>query len=190
MFITPGAVPPESGLTYQRSIEYSTVDGRYGSFLEKDILPVVEADYNISRDPAMRIATGGSEGGICAFALSWFRPDLFGKVLSWVGAFVNIRGGHHLPWLVRNTPRQSIVVWLADGVNDSNSQHGSLPLANEQMAAALEYSGYTYRIEWGQGGHSPKHQASLLPEALRWLFATSAAPPVQPSGPTMVTGKL
>ena len=119
----------------------------------------------------MRIATGGSEGGICAFALSWFRPDLFGKVLSWVGAFVNIRGGHHLPWLVRNTPRQSIVVWLADGVNDSNSQHGSLPLANEQMAAALEYSGYTYRIEWGQGGHSPKHQASLLPEALRWLFA-------------------
>ena len=88
MFIGPGAVPPEAGFTYQRSIEYSPLDGTYGSFLEKDILPIVEADYNISRDPALRTATGGSEGGICAFALGWFRPDLFGKVLSWVGPFV------------------------------------------------------------------------------------------------------
>ena len=47
----------------QRSVEYSTLSGRYASFLEKDILPVVEADYKISHDPAMRVATGGSEAG-------------------------------------------------------------------------------------------------------------------------------
>jgi enterochelin esterase family protein len=46
----------------QRSVEYSTLSGRYASFLEKDILPIVEADYKISHDPAMRVATGGSEG--------------------------------------------------------------------------------------------------------------------------------
>lgn len=72
----------------QRSVEYSTLSGRYASFLEKDILPIVEADYKISHDPAMRVATGGSEGGICAFAMGWFRPDLFGKVCAEVKRLV------------------------------------------------------------------------------------------------------
>lgn len=85
--------------------------------------------------------------------------------------------GHHLPWLIRNTMRKPIVVYLADGENDSHSQHGSLPNANAAMAAALDYAGYAHSMVFGQGGHSPKHMASLLPDALRWLFSTDPAPP-------------
>jgi len=92
-------------------------------------------------------------GGLAAFCLAFFRPDLFGKVLCWVGSFTNIRGGHHVSWLVRNTPRRPITVFLADGENDVNNQHGSWPLSNLQLHSALEYAGYTPAVsKWGRGG--------------------------------------
>ena len=49
-----------------------------------------------------------------------------------------LRGGHNYPWLVRNTPRKPLKVFLQDGAQDINNQHGSWPLANQELAAALE----------------------------------------------------
>ena len=173
----PGpALPCPAAYPEQRSLEYDTVSGTYGRFLEVDILPLVEAEYNISADPALRLAIGGSSGGIAAFSLAFFRPDLFGKVISFIGSFTNIRGGHNLPWIVRNTPRRPIVVYLADGEHDLDNQHGSWPMANKQMHAALRYAGYASHLEWGKGCHTPRHIASVLPDALRWVFRTEAAP--------------
>ena len=48
-----------------------------------------------------------------------------------MGSFTNIRGGHNYPWLVRNTARKPITVYLSDGRNDLNNQHGSWLLANQ-----------------------------------------------------------
>ena len=50
-------------------------------------------------------------------------------------------GGHHYPWLVRNTPRKPIKVFMQDGDGDLNKAAGNWPLANRQMHAALEYAG-------------------------------------------------
>ena len=47
----------------------------------------------LTRDPSQRVAAGGSSGGIAAFSMAWFRPELFGVVISHIGSFVNIRGG-------------------------------------------------------------------------------------------------
>jgi len=71
-------------------------------------------------------------------------------------AFTNIRGGHNYPWLVRNTTRKPIRVFLQDGSNDLNNQHGSWPLANQEMHVALKYAGYDVKFEWGEGNHSGK----------------------------------
>jgi enterochelin esterase family protein len=38
------------------------------------------------------------------------------------------------------------------------------------MAAALKFAGYDYKFEFGQGSHSGKHGASILPDTLRWLW--------------------
>ena len=119
VFVTPGSNPDNAE---QRSLEYDTVSDVFASFLETEILPLVSAEYNISSDPQLRMAAGGSSGGICAFTLAFLRPDLFGKVLCFIGSFVNIRGGHNLSWIVRNTPRKPITVYLADGDHDLNNQ--------------------------------------------------------------------
>ena len=91
VLVAPGSQTDEDGS--QRSLEYDTVSARYTDFLAHDILPLVEAEFNITDDPAQRCATGGSSGGICAFSCAFFRPDLFGKAISWIGSFTNIRYG-------------------------------------------------------------------------------------------------
>ena len=144
------------------------VSDRNVTFLATEVLPIVEARYMISKDPARRCVLGGSSGGIAAFSAAWFRPDIFGNVVSWVGSFVNIRGGHNYPWLVRNTTRKPIRVYLSDGSNDLNNQHGSWPLANQAMASALEYAGYDFHFDFGEGSHASG--VHLVPDMLRFVF--------------------
>ncbi len=61
-----------------------------------------------------------SSGGICAFTAAWEKPDQFGKVLSHIGSFTNIRGGWAYPGLVRKTKGKPkpIKVYLQEGKDD------------------------------------------------------------------------
>jgi enterochelin esterase family protein len=90
-------------------------------------------------------------------------------VLSHVGSFVNLRGGHQYPYLVRSTPRKPIRVFLQEGKGDVNIVSGNWVLANQQMASALEYAGYDMRFDFGDGGHSLRHGGAIFAESLRWL---------------------
>ena len=119
----------------------------------------------------MSRAIGGiSSGGICAFTVAWERPDLFSKVLSHVGSFTDIRGGHAYPSLIRKSERKPIRVFLQDGSGDLDNQFGHWYLANLQMEAALKYAKYDYKTVWGDGGHNGKHGGAILPDSLRWLW--------------------
>lgn len=106
--------------------------------------------------------------------MAWERPNEFRKVLSFVGSFTNIRGGHAYPYLIRKTERKPIRVFLQDGSNDLDNQAGNWPLANQMMASSLKYMGYDYRFEFGDGAHNGKHGGSILPDALRWLWRDQA----------------
>jgi enterochelin esterase family protein len=98
-------------------------------------------------------------------------------VLSHVGSFTNIRGGHVYPALIRKTkPAKPIRVFLQDGANDLDNEHGNWPLANQEMAAALKFARYDYRFEFGTEGHNGKHGGAILPDSLRWLWRDFAAP--------------
>ena len=111
-----------------------------------------------------------SSGGICAFTVAWERPDLFRKVLSHIGSFTNIRGGHAYPSLVRKTERKPIRVFLQDGSNDLDNELGNWPLANQEMAAALKFAGYDYDFVFGEGAHNGNHGGAIFPESVRWLW--------------------
>ena len=175
VFVNPGALDgdldPEAAMA-QRSVEYDTVDDRYATFLETDVLPFVEraVGRTLTRDPARRTICGISSGGICAFNAAWHRPDLFARVISHCGSFTAIRGGHNYPSMVRRTRRKAIRVFLQSGVNDADIVIGSWPLANQTMAAALGFAGYDFRFEFGDGGHNLRHGGALFADTLRWLW--------------------
>lgn len=171
VFINPGML--DDG-TSNRSFEYDTLSDQYARFLLDEILPEVETTVRLRHDPASRAISGLSSGGICAFTAAWERPDAFGKVLSWIGSFADIRGGHNYPPLIRKTPRKPIRVFLQDGVNDLDVPAGDWWLANLTMASALKFVGYDYQVAWGKGFHSDKHGRAILPDSLRWLWRDSA----------------
>ena len=180
VFINPGVVPPaKTGEKprQNRSFEYDTLSDQYARFLEKEILPAVAKQVKLRQDLAGRAICGISSGGICAFTAAWERPDLFGKVLSHVGSFTNIRGGDVYPGLVRKTEKKPIRVFLQDGSGDLDNLFGSWPLANQQMAAALSFAKYDYKFEYGDGGHNGKHGGAILPDSLRWLWRDTPPAP-------------
>jgi enterochelin esterase family protein len=178
IFLKPGEFPParEGGRPRSnRSVEYDTLSDKYATFLEKEILPEVEKTYTLREDAAGRGIGGISSGGICAFTVAWQRPDLFSKVLSHVGSFTNIRGGDVYPGKIRKTPRKPIRVFLQAGKKDLDNEHGSWPLANLQMEAALRFKRYEYRFVMGEEGHNGKHGGAILPESLIWLWESEVS---------------
>jgi len=174
VFVNPGhagtELPADPWRASNRSNEYDTLSEQYARFLLEEILPEVGKTYGLTTDPDARAIVGVSSGGICAFTVAWERPDAFRKVISHIGSFTNIRGGHVYPALVRKSALRPLRIFLQDGSNDLDNPHGNWPLANQEMAAALKFRGYDYRFEFGDGGHTHKHGGSLLPESLRWLW--------------------
>lgn len=174
VFIQPGVVPPaKKGQSPRknRSFEYDTLSNQYVRFLLEEILADVGKQYDISADPRHRAICGNSSGGICAFTAAWERPDSFGKVVSHIGSFTNIRGGHVYPAVIRKTEKKPIKIFLQDGSNDLDNLHGNWPLSNQQMAAALKFVGYDYKFVYGEGKHSARHGGAIFPDTMRWLWS-------------------
>jgi enterochelin esterase family protein len=171
VLVEPGDLPgAESGSRGNRSLEYDSLTDAYVRFLLEELLPEALAGLNVSTDPALRVICGMSSGGICAFNAAWERPDAFGRVISHVGSFTNIRGGHVYPSRVRGAERKPIRVFLQSGEGDLDREAGNWPAANFDMASALKFRGYDYRFEFGKGGHDLRHGAAVFPETLRWIF--------------------
>ncbi|MCC7374852.1 MAG: SMP-30/gluconolactonase/LRE family protein [Verrucomicrobiales bacterium] len=181
IFINPGHKggdgPPSGGWGNRnnRSLEYDGLGDAYARFLTEELIPFVAKrwDLKFSEDPSLWAIAGQSSGGICAWTAAWEHPERFGRVLSHIGSFVNIRGGHVYPALIRKTLRKPIRVFLQDGSNDLNNEHGNWPLANQEMASSLAFAGYDVRFEFGDGAHNAKHGGAILPDSLRWLWRTA-----------------
>lgn len=200
IFITPGQrgdVYPDTigtGNGNNRAAEYDSLSDTYSRFLIEEMLPEVGKKYNLTTDPDRRAIGGTSSGAICAFTVAWHRPDQFRNVISFIGSYTSIGyrpaqngqpmvpGGDLYPTLIRKNPIKPITIFLQDGSNDLNNEHGNWFLANQQMLSALEYANATadtrqtpgprYKINhvWGDGAHSDAHGGSILPDVLRWMW--------------------
>jgi enterochelin esterase-like enzyme len=180
VFVDPGfkrdelPKPEDKARPENRSFEYDTLSADYVRFILDEILPHVQREYklNITDDPDGRSICGQSSGGICAFNAAWERPDEFHKVVSQIGSFTNIRGGHVYPDLVRNAENKPIRVFLQDGINDNRSRQldRNWVLANYRMAAAFEEKDYDYKYVLGEGPHSANHGGTIFPDTMRWLW--------------------
>ena len=174
IFVDPGhrgdKLPDSRWKANNRSVEYDSLGDTYAKFILEEILPEVGKSHNLTADPDQRAICGASSGGICAWTVAWERPDSFRKVLSHIGSFTNIRGGHVYPALIRKTERKPIRVYLQDGTHDVNNEHGNWWLANLEMESSLKFSKYDLQTVWGHGAHNGNHGGVVLPDALRWLW--------------------
>lgn len=174
VFINPGHssknYPENFFRSSNRSVEYDEMSDRYVRFLTEELLPSLQKKYNLSNEPSMHAIGGLSSGGICAFTAAWQRPNYFQKVMSHVGSFTDIKGGHAYPSIIRKATKKDIKVFLQDGTNDLDNEYGNWWLANLQMEAALQFKHYNFKFEKGTGAHSGKHGGAILPESLKWLW--------------------
>jgi enterochelin esterase-like enzyme len=169
----PEPVPDDFFEAYplsQRADEYDVLGDRYARFLLEEILPAVGKTYNLAQTAEARAICGASSGGICSWTVAWERPDAFSKVISHIGSFADIRGGHVYPFLIRKAERKPIRVFLQAGENDLNCVWGDWALCNRQMDSALKFKEYDYKFVMGDGDHSRKHGGAILPDSLRWLW--------------------
>ena len=175
--------PGYAGEKRMRSIEYDTVSDRYVRFVLHEILPELEKHQQIRKDGYSRGIGGQSSGGICSLNAAWHRPDAFARVLSRIGSYTAIAwrtkqmkggdvldGGHFYPSMVRKEDKRNIRVWMEDGAEDLENDHGSWPLQNIQLANSLKMREYDFRFVFGNAQHNTAYGDSLLPEALRWLW--------------------
>jgi enterochelin esterase family protein len=174
----------------ERGLEYDTMSGTYAEWVEKEVLPLVEAQAHVklTKDPEGRATMGGSSGGSCALIMAWYHPELYHRVLTYSGTYINQQWPYnsvtpHGAWefhehLIPNSPAKPIRIWMEVGDKDLSNPNAMRDnmhdwvVANEQMAKVLAAKGYRYQfvfaVNAGHVDHATKQQT--LPEALEYLW--------------------
>jgi enterochelin esterase-like enzyme len=174
----------------ERGLEYDTMSGVYAEFVQKEVLPLVEAKAGVklTDDPEGRATMGGSSGGSCALIMAWYHPDWYHRVLTYSGTYINQQWPSnpktpHGAWefhehLIPDSPRKPIRIWMEVGDRDlyyPNAMRDGMHdwvLANEKMAAVLPVKGYHYQFVFAENAGHVDHATKLqtLPEALEYLW--------------------
>ncbi|HEY1757387.1 MAG TPA: alpha/beta hydrolase-fold protein [Bryobacteraceae bacterium] len=174
----------------ERGLEYDTMSGLYAEFVEKEVLPQVEKEANVklTKDPDQRATMGGSSGGSAALEMAWYHTDLYHRVLTYSGTYVNQQWPSnpetpHGAWefhehLIPNTPAKPIRIWMEVGDKDlfnpnvmTDNMHDWV-VANENMAKVLAAKGYHYQFVFSRNaGHTDRAvKQQTLPEALEYIW--------------------
>ena len=175
----------------ERGLEYDTMSGKYAEFVENEVLPLVEekAHVKLSHDPDGRATMGGSSGGSCALIMAWYHPELYHRVLTYSGTYVNQQWPYdpktpHGAWefhehLIPGSKPMPIRLWMDVGDRDlfnPNVMHDNMHdwvEANERMAKVLAAKKYHYRFVFAvNAGHVDRAvKMQTLPEALEYVWA-------------------
>ena len=171
IFVNPGVVPPPDGALprFNRSVEYDSVTDRYARFLLDEILPEVARPTSCDRRQ-QRAICGTSSGAISAFTAAWERPDAFSRVFSTIGTYVGLRGGNDLPTLVSKDRAEAVARVPAGRLERLEQPRRPLVSREPGDARGLRVRRLRRTHAWGDGAHDSKHGASILPDALRWLW--------------------
>jgi enterochelin esterase-like enzyme len=174
----------------ERGLEYDTMSGLYAEWVENEVLPLVEAQAHVklTRDPDGRATMGGSSGGSCALIMAWYHPELYHRVLTYSGTYVNQQWPYdsatpHGAWefhehLIPGTSAKPIRIWMEVGDRDlfnpnaMNDHMHDWVVANEQMAKVLAARGYRYQFLFARNAGHVDHavRQQTLPEALEYVW--------------------
>ena len=185
----------------QRGLEYDTMSDRLARFINDEVLPAVLTNSEIKKafpnlrftdDPWGRGAMGCSSGGAAALSMGWFRPDLFRRLITYSGTFVDQQDDdapeesayplgaweyHSSMKLIESSEKKPLRIFTHVSENDLRAKdpeetYHNWVMANERTAAALEAKGYDYRYVFSRG---TKHCDKLvfeqtLADTLVWMW--------------------
>jgi enterochelin esterase family protein len=175
---------------HERGKEYDTMSGMFADYIETEVLPRVEktCEVKLTKDPDGRAAMGNSSGGSAALIMAWYRTNLYRRVLTTSGTFVNQQwpfnpdtpdgawGFHET--IIPNSPKKPIRIFISVGDRDllnpnvmRDGMHDWVE-ANNRMAKVLKAKGYHYQYLFCRNaGHGIGNaQAQFLPDAIEWVW--------------------
>jgi enterochelin esterase-like enzyme len=173
----------------ERGLEYDTMSGKYAEFVETEVLPRVSRECNVAftKDPDGRATMGGSSGGAAALSMAWYHPELYHRVLTYSGTYVNQQSPFnpetpHGAWeyhahLIPESAPKPIRLWLEvsehdNGYNRDEASFHNWVMANQRMDAVLQAKGYQYRYVFALDAKHTDGRVTrqTLPGALEWLW--------------------
>lgn len=185
----------------QRGLEYDTMSDRFARFIHDEVLPAVLADPKIKEaypklaltdNPWGRAAMGCSSGGAAALTMGWFRPDLFRRLITYSGTFVDQQDDdapeekayplgaweyHSSLKLIETSEKKPLRIFTHVSENDNRAKDAEATyhnwvMANERTAAALKAKGYDYRYVFSKAtGHCDRKVfEQTLADTLVWMW--------------------
>ena len=185
----------------ERGLEYDTMSDRFARFINDEVLPAVLNDPKIkaaypqiafTQNPWGKAVMGCSSGGAAALTMGWFRPDLFRRLITYSGTFVDQQDDdapeeakyplgaweyHSSMKLIENSEKKPLRIFTHVSENDNGakspeSSYHNWVMANERTASALKAKGYDYRYVFSKAsrhcdGNVFQH---TLADTLVWMW--------------------
>jgi len=185
----------------QRGLEYDTMSDRLARFINDEVLPAVLNNADIkaaypkiafTENPWGKAVMGCSSGGAAALTMGWFRPELFRRLITYSGTFVDQQDDdaadeakyplgaweyHSSMKLIENSDKKPLRIFTHvaendNGAKDPEETYHNWVMANERTAAALKAKGYDYRYVFSKATkHCDKKVFEhTLAETLVWMW--------------------
>jgi len=185
----------------ERGLEYDTMSDRFARFINDEVLPAVLANKEIkaaypkiafTNDPWGKAAMGCSSGGAAVLTMGWFRPDLFRRLITYSGTFVDQQDDdapeekeyplgaweyHSSMKLIEKSDKKPLRIFTHVSEkdirpNDPEETHHNWVMANQRTAAALKAKGYDYRYIFSKAsGHCDRNVfETTLADTLVWMW--------------------
>jgi len=185
----------------QRGLEYDTMSDRFARFINDEVLPAVlnnpdiKAAYPklaLTENPWGRAVMGCSSGGAAALTMGWFRPDLFRRLITYSGTFVDQQDDdaaeeadyplgaweyHSGKKLIESSEKKPLRIFTHVSENDNRAKDPeetdhNWVMANERTAAALKAKGYDYRFVFSKATRHCDNKVfeQTLADTLVWTW--------------------
>lgn len=185
----------------ERGLEYDTMSDRHARFINDEVLPAVLNNADIkaaypkiafTSNPWGKGVMGCSSGGAAALTMGWFRPDLFRRLVTYSGTFVDQQDDdapeekqfplgaweyHSSMKLIENSEKKPLRIFTHVSENDNRAKdpeetYHNWVMANERTAAALKAKGYDYRYVFSKATKhcDGKVFDQTLADTLVWMW--------------------
>ncbi len=185
----------------ERGLEYDTMSDRLARFINDEVLPAVLANseikaayprFALTQDPWGRAVFGCSSGGAAALTMGWFRPDLFRRLVTYSGTFVDQQDDdapeeatyplgaweyHSSMKLIESSEAKPLRIFTHVSeqdlrFNDPEETYHNWVMANERTARALKAKNYHYRYVFSKASKHCDDRVfdHTLADTLVWMW--------------------